>query len=280
LPQLTVLNDMHVSNSSEVYAVGATETEEAALYHLTKNRWEKEEIGMLNSLDNLCGASKTSLMAFNHSGDLIEHKNNKWILTQEGDHCKNVTDIYGNQNGDLYYTCSSGDIIYSHNQKYVQLKQFSTQKLNAIDGNSNGLIVAAGDSGTVITVNGKNSTVINPAFDVTFKDISVTDDGHIFAIANYTSEIWHFNGSKWEHSEIDDSAWELNAVYAFSSNDVFALSDNRQLYHFNGTIWSELTNIGIDQDAEIDKIWGSAPDNLYLVGNNRQLYYANCLLSH
>ena len=83
----------------------------------------------------------------------------------------------------------------------------------------------------------------------------------------------HWNGQEWELQRIPAvtafgtiSRGPMNAVFAFSPDDVWIFSDAGSFAHWNGSNWkSEYVS---ERNGGIRKMWGTSSDNIYFVGNN------------
>jgi len=109
----------------------------------------------------------------------------------------------------------------------------------------------------------------------TLKDVSIVNDSCIFAVGeihikdstgNWDPNLYSvakWNGAKWIYSV--GAPVIINAVYAFSANDVWA--GTTAPYHFNGIEWQGYNVTGLF-NGYITKIWGTSSSNVYVVGTN------------
>lgn len=121
------------------------------------------------------------------------------------------------------------------------------------------------------------------------RDIAVLSDNDIWVVGEFyeTSDdsqepfnTAHWNGVKWELMKIMITGYGglihpsvINAVFAFSNNNIWAFSIAGSYAHFDGFVWkSEFVN---QRQGGIYKIWGSSPENIYFIGTNGSMTHYN-----
>lgn len=78
------------------------------------------------------------------------------------------------------------------------------------------------------------------------------------------SVVVQFDGSTWQALESPAGAPNLQAVWGFSPDDVYAAGVTGTIIHFDGSGWSPVRSGG----SNLNAIWGSDPSNIYAVGSN------------
>jgi len=86
------------------------------------------------------------------------------------------------------------------------------------------------------------------------------------------TSIWHYNGKQW-HCDSIPRFVQPEAVFGFSSNEVWLGNVNSTIWKFNGLNWSEYGEYKV---AGFDNMWienisGFAKDDIYAVGSVNQI---------
>lgn len=61
----------------------------------------------------------------------------------------------------------------------------------------------------------------------------------------------------------------LNAVWGFSSSEVYAVGNNGAFLEFDGQRWSNYADFVAPADLNLNAIWGRSPNDMYLAGSSR-----------
>ena len=114
-----------------------------------------------------------------------------------------------------------------------------------------------------------------------FKDVAVINDSDIWAVGSMyatpdtVDNAAHWDGEKWDLLQIQfyticgqshTTPYIINAVFAFSKNDVWFATAGEILHYINGTYEHHCSIISLINGG-INKIWGTSSSNLYAVGN-------------
>ena len=90
----------------------------------------------------------------------------------------------------------------------------------------------------------------------------------------------HWDGENWEQLRIPAKAASgsisphpLNAVFAFSSDNVWTFSQFGAYSHWDGFNWS--TEFVEERYGTVVKIWGSSENNIYFVGTDGNITHYN-----
>ncbi len=107
--------------------------------------------------------------------------------------------------------------------------------------------------------------------------------GKFYTDPNGTGRIYnaaHWNGHTWELHRIITALWGgfkeptgLQAIYAFSKNDVWAFSEAGSYAHYDGLTWK--SEYVTERQGGITKMWGSDPDNIFFIGTNGTMTHYN-----
>lgn len=88
------------------------------------------------------------------------------------------------------------------------------------------------------------------------------------SISNWGVSISHYNGFKWTYYGIPGII-QPNAIYGFSSNDIFLGDENGKIWKYNGKSWALFTQIEGEGTAYFlfENIWGESLNDFYAVGS-------------
>jgi hypothetical protein len=83
----------------------------------------------------------------------------------------------------------------------------------------------------------------------------------------------HWNGTDWTDLMIDFGWSEVTGIYGSGPDDIWAVlkQETYNLYHYNGTAWSDHTEGWMDE--ELHDVWVHSSGIAYAVGANRAVYY-------
>lgn len=103
-------------------------------------------------------------------------------------------------------------------------------------------------------------------------------------------QMFHFNGSSWTPVSLNFGAIDLEDVYGFSSNNVWAVGaklfinsdsvlfpnryiiDSSLIIHFDGLKWNE---IKLGRGRSLRTLWGNNPNDIWFGGDNGILFHFN-----
>ncbi len=79
--------------------------------------------------------------------------------------------------------------------------------------------------------------------------------------------IYHFDGKKWSNDGIARPILP-KSVFGIKSNDIWLGSNNRSIWHYDGSSWNKFFEYSLDKYnySVLENIWGDSEDNIYAVG--------------
>jgi hypothetical protein len=121
---------------------------------------------------------------------------------------------------------------------------------------------------------------LNPGGDDTFWWVHGTSASDVWMVGE-NGRITHWNGSEFtpHTSNLTSTIW---GVYAFSSNDVYAVSGspnggvmepNDIVLHYDGNAWLPETLPGMPLGRSLFKVWGPSPTEIYVVGEQGTIWH-------
>jgi hypothetical protein len=101
--------------------------------------------------------------------------------------------------------------------------------------------------------------------------------------SNWDVSISHFNGSRWTSYGVPGII-QPNAIFGFSSTNIFLGDENGKIWRFVGNNWglfAELRKEEIDYFL-FENIWGKSPDDFYAVGSgpDDDGYFNSSIIAH
>lgn len=158
-----------------------------------------------------------------------------------------------------------GDPVYRWTNP---LSQRST--LTDVWGPSIDNLMATGNDGLVLRYDGKTWRRTQVAGNPNLNAIWGADgQAHAFAVGQ-DGAILFFNGSAWT-AQTSPTTATLNDVWGSSMRDVYAVGQQRELVHFDGTEWERVPmGAGIES---FYSIWGGSATNIYIAGPGKNLLH-------
>ncbi len=137
--------------------------------------------------------------------------------------------------------------------------------LNAVWGADSSNVVAVGQGGTILHLQGTEWTQVpNISSDINFNAVWGSSPTDIHAVAD-GGVIFHYDGSGWFETMGVPTEAPLYAVWGANASTVYAAGDSIVL-QFDGTSWEEVAEITVT--GELTGIWGSSANDVYIVGLN------------
>ncbi len=137
--------------------------------------------------------------------------------------------------------------------------------LQGVSGNADNNIYAVGTSGTIVHFDGGSWTPL-PRIDVpVLADVWVSPTGQVFmAAGDFQAHgfVIHGNGPPWTVDTIPPYSL-ARAVWGVTDTSVFAINDAFRVLKYNGTAWSEIGNLAVNQVQDIE---GVSSTLLYVSG--------------
>ncbi|MEH6581049.1 MAG: hypothetical protein V7754_03865 [Halioglobus sp.] len=153
--------------------------------------------------------------------------------------------------------------IIEHGAQWKTISNGETNKtLRTLWTVSDSKLIAAGESGTVLHLDGDQITVREAPGNRRIHALWGSSPNNIYAACD-ASTILHFDGSDWDvahHGTVDTA---LLAIAGFGPHDIFAVGDNGYALRFDGLMWRQIET-GIKQ--ELYGLWGQDSQHLLAVG--------------
>lgn len=170
-------------------------------------------------------------------------------------------------NGALLQECSgqtgAAETTAPECSPWMVISQAETKKtlrtLWAIDDQH---LIAAGDGGTVVHIEGETLTLSNTPGKLRIHALWGSTPTNIYAVCD-DATIVHYDGHNWEVAHKGNSDTALLAITGFGPHDIFAVGDNGYALRYDGLMWREIET-GVKQ--ELYALWGQDSQHLLAVG--------------
>ena len=125
-----------------------------------------------------------------------------------------------------------------------------------------GRLMAAGDSGALLHIEGSKVRVDSTPQGLRIHDLWGSSPTNIFAACD-NATILHYDGSQWTLAHKGESDTALLAITGFGPHDIFAVGDDGHALRYDGLMWRQLET-GVKQ--ELYGLWGQDSRHLLAVG--------------
>ena len=134
--------------------------------------------------------------------------------------------------------------------------------LRGIWGVGDGQLIAAGDGGTVLHIDGETVTPREVPDGLRIHGLWGSSPRHVFAACD-NATILHFDGDQWSVAHQGHVETALLAITGFGPHDIFAVGDSGYCLRYDGLMWRQVET-GVQQ--ELYALWGQDSQHLLAVG--------------
>jgi hypothetical protein len=180
---------------------------------------------------------------------------------------KNINDMSTVGEDGLVGVGTDGWIIHSMGTGWGSSESGTSSHLKGVHGLANGTAIAVGEDGIATHFDGVVWTVKPTGTASDFQDVWMASESDAFAVGWY--QVYRYNGTSWTKM-FGNTSKNLQGVFGFASDDVWAVGNYGQVIHFDGSIWS---NIAVGTSINLRAVWGAAPDDVWIVGEGGMLIH-------
>ena len=134
--------------------------------------------------------------------------------------------------------------------------------LRGIWGVGDGQLIAAGDGGRVLHIDGESITPHKVPDGLRIHGLWGSSPRHVFAACD-NATILHFDGEQWRVAHQGHVETALLAITGFGPHDIFAVGDSGYCLRYDGLMWRQVET-GVQQ--ELYALWGQDSQHLLAVG--------------
>ncbi len=176
-------------------------------------------------------------------------------------------DVCADGEDGLYAVGIAGTIMKWDGSRWTEHSYGTRAFMTSIWGCGPDDVYAAGTN-SINHWNGCNWTEVLFTSGMSIDDIRGTDSHNVYASGYdwdmYTGFVMCWDGSDWTRMTLQPSQRRIKAVWASSPDDLWAASDHRWLYHWNGQVWEDISLGGLNYFTDV---WGLGPDEVYVIGS-------------
>ena len=244
---------------------GITAVDDNAIVELGTVGWGVSKTGIAKNINDLWGASQTSVFAVGPEGLIAYYGGASW--TQQQSPVKaDLNGLWGFGANDAVAVGDGGAIVRFDGTGWKQVASSgTTSDLFDVWGAGPGDIWAVGFY-VMVHWNGVAWETVPATLGSTTKSWTAiwgADKDHVWAVGSY-GQISHWNGSKWQNDATGTSQ-TLRGVWGTGPDDVWAVGDGGTVLHWDGLAW---TLNKPDTVASLRGVWGTASDDVTVVGSD------------
>lgn len=313
----TLLSSIWGSSPTDVYAVGHNESNDGQIWHYDGKKWVPVDLFQYVERNGLTlqkvfgfgpgdfwvvGAKYVSAAGFEHKGTLMLQNNGLWI-----DHKLNylswIMDITGTSSRDIWACGSNGIVMnfngYSWRVDTIKIKKFhydTEYVLRGIAKTDNDIVLIATTSNFTLArreqyyIRGsiKNWAVVDSSIftNENWGDNSRWGDNGIFQSSS--GKIYSYGGGGVWVLDIKKNQWDqilrnnyyVNSVFGLSDDHLIATADFGKIWLYNGSVWTELSNLVPGQgQLQIYDVWTNG-DEMFFLALSTNSYPMKTLILH
>lgn len=254
------------SSPTNLWAVGA----EGRILHRTSSGWTILQSGTCKNLQAVWGASATDIWAVGDEHTVL-HGGTQGFSAVAFPTTDHLRDIIGFASNDVWAVGMDG--IYHFDGAAWSTAKTDNWALNAIWGSdSDHLFVAGfawGDNSDAVwmfskaTVSTPTRQLLSGNRDPALRGTSANDVWFFSSNQGY-----HYDGTTWRSFGVGSTYPVINAVAAASPSDAWAVGESGQRLHWNGTLWSVLS-----EDHAIMGLWAAAANDVWAATGKGLLHW-------
>ncbi len=261
------LYDIWGSGPDNLYAVG-----DPGIYHFDGTAWRRTEVQ--KALMALWGNSPDDVWAVGNSCRVYHFDGTAW--TARDSHCDGLdsfVDVWGSGPSDIWVVGDrDGAAVHFDGHSWERVDTVAKGRLLSIWGDGPKNVYAGGEGGPLLHFDGEEWTDLNGAVHEHLESVWVSDDPEpeIFAVG-WDGALLRGRGTDF-HRMHPPSVESFYAVWGSAPDDVFAVSANGSIIHYDGDHWSSMIH-GAGEEYWLHSVWGSGKDDVYAAGASRRVLH-------
>ncbi len=267
------------SGPDNVYAAGSY----GALLRYDGTTWTRVDCGVDASLDGIWGAGANDVFVVGTGATIIHYDGATWTRMDTGEpetvlfqavwgNAPNDVNVVGAYGKVLHYDGSTWSVLGSLPETFYGLDVWSSSPNDVfVVDLSGGVHHYDGSTWSQVSLPAKTDE------DINIRAVYGTAANDVF-VAGASDQGWyekavvfHYDGTSWKLLEdFTYSAGGFTDVWASGPDNVFAVGTNSQIYHYDGSEWSETVS---DTNKTFGALWGSNPSDVFFVGPDDQVLH-------
>jgi len=236
--------DFHFNSLAD----GVAYTNQPLVYTYNGTNWTEVPLND-GGFDDVKVVSSTDIWAVDDLGSIWHSDGSAWEVIEE-----EIIPNYGWFNGLDFSDAthgwavgSTGAIYQYDGVEWTRYTKGFSNWLNGMDYANSNNAWAVGDEGFLYHFDGLTWNTVQSPTDLNFSSIDVVSENDAWAVAgDYDgSKFVRYNGTNWTVFQTINNP-NLNAVSMVNANLGWAVTGGGQIFRFDGTIWSEFTQLPAD----------------------------------
>jgi hypothetical protein len=162
------------------------------------------------------------------------------------------------------WLCSGDDVLFFDGATFESMGASAPTGLSGMTdvwASSVDDVWAVGDDAIIAHYDGSawGRTVAGSPFKSSIWGSGPTD---VYALSTF--DLMHYDGSGWTEIDLDAGGGD-GQVWGTSASDVWVMTDDSEISHFDGVRWETIDTF--DFVGDLAAVWGSSPDDLWAVGS-------------
>jgi len=224
------------------------------------------------------GFGTDDFFAFGNVGKILHFDGSVWTNYTRGPD-PTIRDIW-RSSANIAYAVGTGDendnyLLRFDGTAWTIVVDLPASLPTCVWGSDVNNIFVGADMGMILRFDGSAWQMMSTGGTSSIQAIWGTGPQDVFA-ATYPA-IHHYDGSLW--SPMSCPAYGYTQIWGLNADLVYAGDDNSHIISYDGSAWSLLPTLDLPQ-ANIQGIWGAAPDNLYAVGSYLAAFRSFGFIAH
>jgi len=243
---------IHGSSATDVYVAGYLGMQGLGFVdHLVGNEWEPLYEGNVDLL-GVWTASPSLVFAVGYNR--IVRLNGSEATVQDFGDLEVLTDVWGSSQDDILAVGFGGRILHYDGEQWAIEAGGTGTDLRAVWGSDPDSVFVVGKSGVILTRDGGTWSSMQSGTSVDLKGVWGSGPTDVYAVGGSESDpghvVLHYDGSRWSTVHTGDSRRSaLIGISGRSAADICAVGAFRDdagtphalLYHFDGSVWQEVS---------------------------------------
>jgi hypothetical protein len=251
-------------SADDVWVVGA----DATVLRFDGKAWTESSLGIdaLGGVELVAvsGSGASDVWIAEREGRLIHWDGRAFSVTPTSS--QGLSSLWVAASGEAWALGERGFAARCDDAGCVERRPVLDDHLYAAWGSAADDVWAVGARGSIAHFDGSAWTHVESPTTATLRSVSGSSRSAVWAVGD---AILRFDGESWS---IANESSALEAVFALSDDDVWAVGDDAALLHFDGTDWVDFQTD--DPTRHFTGVWGSARDDVWVVGiGNVNLHY-------
>ncbi len=256
------LSGVTTFGANDVWAVGGG----GSVMHFNGGTWQVERTPVCEALTAVWGTSATNLWAVGEAGRILHRTANGWTIVDSGT-CERLSDVWGSPSGTVWITSETAVLHGDATHAFTSVALDPDVRLSAIHGFSDTNIWGV-DSGRIFHWDGTTWT-LTASGHWDLESIWGSDPDHLvvggFAWDSNATAAWTFGAATAATPTMKVLSGNRTATVGGSGPNDMWLAQSGQVWRFDGTTWSYVSNSNYD---EIDAIAMVTPTEGWAVGES------------